>query len=50
MFPQTDRSWWDYRALHQNWSYHPTLAGRAIENENKMKLVHRLLRIINTID
>ena len=30
MFPQTDRSWRDYRSLNQNWSYQPTLAGRAI--------------------
>ena len=30
MFPQTDKSWCDYKALSQNWSYQPTLAGRAI--------------------
>ena len=30
MFRQTDKSWRDYRALNQNWSYQPTLAGRAI--------------------
>ena len=30
MFPKTDKSWRDYRALNQNWSYQPTLAGRAI--------------------
>ena len=30
MFPQTDKSWCDYRALNQNWSYQPTLKGRAI--------------------
>ena len=30
MFPPTDKSWCDYRALNQNWSYQPTLAGRAI--------------------
>ena len=30
MFPQTDKSWGDYRALNQNLSYQPTLAGRAI--------------------
>ena len=30
MFPQTDKSWHDYRALNQNWSYQPTLAGCAI--------------------
>ena len=31
MFPQTDKNWLDYRALHQNWSYQPTLAGRAMD-------------------
>ena len=30
MFPQTDKSKRDYKALNQNWSYQPTLAGRAI--------------------
>ena len=30
MIPQTDKSWPDYRALIQNWSHQPTLAGRAI--------------------
>ena len=30
MFPQTDKSWHDYRALNQNWSYQRTLAGHAI--------------------
>ena len=30
MIPQTNKSWRDYRALNQNWSYQPTLAGRAI--------------------
>ena len=30
MIPQTDKSWPDYRALNQNWSYQPTLAGHAI--------------------
>ena len=30
MFPQTDKSWRDYRSLNQNWSYQRTLAGRAI--------------------
>ena len=30
MIPQTDKSPRDYRALNQNWSYRPTLAGRAI--------------------
>ena len=30
MFPQTNKSWCDYRALHQNRSYQPTLAGREI--------------------
>ena len=24
MFPQTDKSWHDYSALNQNWSYQPT--------------------------
>ena len=28
--PQTDKSLRDYRALNQNWSYQPTLAGRAV--------------------
>ena len=31
MYPQTDKSWRDYRTLNQNWSYQPTLAGRAID-------------------
>ena len=31
MFLQTDTSWPDYRSLHQNWSYQPTLPGRAIK-------------------
>ena len=30
MVPKTDKSWRDYRALNQKWSYQPTLAGRAI--------------------
>ena len=30
MFPQTDKTWRDYRALNQNWAYQPTLAGHAI--------------------
>ena len=30
MIPQTDKSWCDCRALNQNWSYQPTLAGRAV--------------------
>ena len=30
MIPQTDESWRDNRALNQNWSYQPTLVGRAI--------------------
>ena len=30
MFPQTDESWHYHRSLNQNWSYQPTLAGRAI--------------------
>ena len=28
--PQTYKSWHDYRALNQNWSYQPTLAGHSI--------------------
>ena len=31
MFPQTDKSWCDYKALNQNRSYQSTLAGRAIQ-------------------
>ena len=27
---QSDTIWRDYRALNQNWSYQPTLVGRAI--------------------
>ena len=30
MIPQTDKSWRDYRALNQNWSCQPTLAGCAV--------------------
>ena len=30
MYAQTDKSWRDASALNQNWSYQPTLAGRAI--------------------
>ena len=30
MFSQIDKSWRDYRSRNQNWSYQPTLAGRAI--------------------
>ena len=32
MSPQTDKSWRDYRALNQNWSYQTTLVGRAIKH------------------
>ena len=35
MIPQTDKSWRDYRSLNQNWSYRPTLAGRAILKHKK---------------
>ena len=35
MIPQTDKSCRDYRALNQNWSYQPTLAGRAIRQTVK---------------
>ena len=35
MFPQTDKSWRDYRALNQNWSHQPTLAGRAISRNRQ---------------
>ena len=30
MIPQIDKSWFDYRALNQNWTYRPTLASYAI--------------------
>ena len=35
MIPQTDKSWRDYTALNQNWSYQPTLAGLAIFTPTK---------------
>ena len=38
MFHQTDKSWCDYRALNQNWSYQPTLAGRAIGSVQEFSL------------
>ena len=40
MFPQTEKKWRGYRALNQNWSYQPTLAGRAIQNFFLPKQIH----------
>ena len=43
MFPQTAKSWYDYRALNQNWCYQPTMAGRASHTVGKCDFLKPLI-------